>query len=755
MRAGVSQSRMITLTGPGGVGKTRIALQAMQDLDDEFPGGITIAELSGLRDAEFLPNTVACAVGLPEAAGMEPIDQLIDYFSDERALLVLDTCEHLVDAIAVFADVLVGNTAELVLLLTSRQSVALAGERVLPIGPMPQPDAGSDETNNDTLKLFAARARAARPSFELCEDNRSEVLALCRRLDGIPLAIELAAARLRTMPLELILRRLDNRFQTLAGARSAQSRHQTLRAAIAWSHDLCDPAEQELWARLSVFAGGFPLAAVEDVCQGGALEGLDVVELLGSLVDKSVVQYMDGPAGPRYRMLDTIREFGAAALEETGNSETYARRHQEFFQRMAEQARQEWFGDRQTEWSERLAINLDNFRLAMEFATRHPGDEAALQMVNGLAGLWQSKSRLTEARRWISKALQAEPQRTFEHGLALWHGTYYGMVQGDRTALELHRRCSEVAELLDDDFLRGRVAANEVFAITLWGQDVPRAMDAYAHTRELLRATHDQFALVASYCQSSALLAGHGEQERALAEVEMGLQELAHMPQERWLRSYLLAMKVLCLWSSGELDPARDLGRTVLLDALEQGDTMSAGVSAEYLSWVACGKGEFELATALLGGAGALWRQVGALLWGESGLTALHTATEGELMAALGAERFTQLYTYGAGLPPHELADLIGVAGEDSRLKHVLAFGTLDGSPLGPLTPREREVAQLLADGLSNRDIAERLVISKRTADTHIENIFSKLGFNSRSQVAAMIAELSKNAAVTGLPGGE
>ncbi|THA77374.1 response regulator transcription factor [Streptomyces sp. A0642] len=224
------------------------------------------------------------------------------------------------------------------------------------------------------------------------------------------------------------------------------------------------------------------------------------------------------------------------------------------------------------------------------------------------------------------------------------------------------------------------------------------------------------------------------------------------MPQERWLRSYLLAMKVLCLWSSGELDPARNLGRTVLLDALEQGDTMSAGVSAEYLSWVACGKNEYELAAALLGGAGALWRQVGALLWGESGLTSLHTATESELTAALGAVRFTQLYTYGANLPPHELAELVDVAGEDARLKHVLAFGSVDGSPLGPLTPREREVAQLIADGLSNGVIAERLVISKRTADTHAENIFSKLGFTSRTQVAAMIAELGKDTVVADPP---
>lgn len=298
VRSAVDQARVVTLTGPGGVGKTRIALQAMRDLDDDFPGGVGIVELSGLRNAEFLPNTVAAAMSLPEAAGMEPIDQVIEYFSAGRALLVLDTCEHLVDAIAAFAAILLGHTAELVLLLTSRQSVALAGEFVLPIGPMPQPDAGCDETNNDTLKLFAARARAASPSFALCDDNRAEVLALCRRLDGIPLAIELAAARLRTMPLELILRRLDNRFQTLAGARSAQTRHQTLRAAIAWSYDLCDQAEQELWARLSVFAGGFPLAAVEDVCRGDALEGFDVVETLGSLVDKSVVQCLEAAAGP-------------------------------------------------------------------------------------------------------------------------------------------------------------------------------------------------------------------------------------------------------------------------------------------------------------------------------------------------------------------------------------------------------------------------------------------------------------------------
>jgi predicted ATPase/DNA-binding CsgD family transcriptional regulator len=746
VREAVNSSRVVTLTGPGGVGKTRIALQSAQDLDSEFPGGVKVVELSGLRDGEFLPNTVASAVGLPETAGTQPIDQLIQYFTEERALLVLDTCEHLIDAVALFTESLVSNAPDLVVMLTSRQSLALADERVLDIAPMPEPHAHSDATNNDTLKLFTVRAQAARSSFELCDDNRAEVVALCRRLEGIPLAIELAAARLRKMPLEQILRRIDNRFQALAGARTARTRHQTLWAAIAWSHDLCDEAEQELWARLSVFAGGFSLEAAQEVCQGGALDGSRLFETLGSLVDKSVVQYLDGTVEPRYRMLDTIREFGADMLADAGGSERYARRHQEFFLHTAVQAGQEWFGDLQTEWNQRLAADLDNFRLAMEFATQHPGDEVALRLVTGLSGLWQSKSRLTEGRRWISRALQAEPQPTVEHGLALWYGAYYGMVQGDREALELHQRCGEVAELLDDDFLRGRFAANEVYAIGLWGQDVARTMDAFAHSRPILRSTHDQFALVASFCQSSAVLAGSGDPAWALAEVEEGLREVAHIPREQWLRSYLLAMKVLCLWALGELDAARDLGRSVLAAAQEHGDTMSAGVTVEYLAWVACSKGEHEVSAALLGGAGALWRQVGALLWGEKGLNDLHATMESTLLSELGEARFNRLYTYGAELSPSALLKL---AGEDSRLKHIIALRSIDGSPLGPLTRREREVTQLIAEGLSNRGIAERLVISKRTADTHVEHILSKLGFTSRSQVAEMVAELGKNPSVT------
>ncbi|MFC9976625.1 ATP-binding protein [Spirillospora sp. NPDC127200] len=736
VRTAITRSRLITLTGPGGVGKTRIALRAARRSGAEFPDGVGIVELSGLRDAELLPSTVASALGLPEIAAQHPMDQLLEYFADKRALLVLDTCDHLVDAMAVFADILVGNSAHLVLLLTSRQSVALPGEFVLPISSLPEPDAADDETTNDTLALFVARAQAARPGFALNENNRAEVIALCRRLDGMPLAIELAAVRLRTMPLEQILRRLDDRFQTLVGARFAQARHQTLRATIEWSHDLCSAPERELWARLSVFAGGFTLAAVEDVCSGDELDGHDVIDVLVSLVDKSVVQAVEGVAEQRYRMLDTIREYGAERLVRAGHADVYARRHMEFFLRMAVRAGQEWFGDQQVEWGERLAADLDNFRVALDFAVAHPGDEAALRLVNGLWGLWLSKSRLTEARRWIDRALAAEPELTVEHGTALLYGVLFGVIQADPEVREQVGHCRSVAEHLDDDFLRGRAAYAEASETAVWG-DHDEALRRYERLPGTLIATGDHFLLVATRIDTATLHGAHGDTERALGNVKQGLQELEHIPQERWLRNYLLTMQVLCLWAAGDADRARELGQTVLPLIVEQGHTMGIAAVTEYLAWAACAKDEHDLAATLLGGAAALWRRVGTLLWAEPGLTRLHNEIENTLMQGLGADRFTTAYTRGARLTLRELVNTAG-----GRTAGHAPADIEEGSSLGPLTPREREVAHLIAGGLSNRQIAERLVISKRTADSHVEHILGKLGFNSRSQVAAMIGAL-------------
>ncbi|MBQ0914602.1 LuxR family transcriptional regulator [Streptomyces sp. RM99] len=738
VRKAVAQARLVTLTGPGGVGKTRVAVRAAHQSAVDFPDGVSIAELSGLRDAEFLPNTVATAVGLPEIASSEPMDQLIDHFADKQALLVLDTCEHLVDAMAVFVDILLSHSSRLVFLLTSRQPVALPGECVLPIPPMRSPEADADAESNDALALFVSRAKAALPSFELSTENRSEVIALCRRLDGIPLAIELAAVRLRTMPLEQILSRLDDRFRLLAGVRTAQARHHTLRTTIEWSHGLCSPMERELWARLSVFAGGFTLEAVEEVGTGGELADCDVLDLLGALVDKSVVQRIESDVDYRYRLLDTIREYGAERLEDSGRSEEYARRHRDFFLRMAQRAGEEWLGDQQVEWGNRLTADFDNFRLAMDFAIAHPGDQSALRLVNGLWGLWLGKSRLTEARRWIDKALAAEPEATVDQGIALCHGAYYGLLQADRQAQETVRRCRAVAEALDDDFLRARALYVETYEMLMWDRDIERTLASYEESRRLLTASGDLFPLVAGFINTAVFHAAHGDPARALREADACLRLLSHIPRERWARNYMTITQVLALWADGKPEESRDLGRKVLPSALDQGETMSLAATVEFLAWAACSADEHEHAATLLGGATTLWRQVGAVLWGVRALNTQRTETENALMLSLGAERFTQAYAHGTTLPVPKLVAI--ACGNAHTGDHASASPADDSSPLGPLTPREREVAGLIGEGLTNRQIAERLVISKRTADTHVEHILTKLGVTSRTQIAAAVA---------------
>ncbi len=734
VREALTQARLVTLTGPGGVGKTRVAVRAAHQMAVDFPDGVSIAELSGLRDAEFLPNTVAAAVSLPEISAKESMDQLIDHFADKQALLVLDTCEHLVDAMAVFVDILLSHSSGLVLLLTSRQPVALPGECVLPIPPMPSPEADAEEHDNDALALFVARAKAATSSFELNAENRCEVIALCRRLDGIPLAIELAAVRLRTMPLEQVLDRLDDRFRLLSGVRSSQARHHTLRTTIEWSHGLCSPPERRLWARLSVFAGSFTLAAAEQVGASGEPAEQDVIDLLGGLVDKSVVQRAEGLTEHRYRMLDTLREYGAEQLEASGQTQEYARRHQDFFLQMARQAGQEWMSDQQVEWGSRLAADFDNFRVAMDFAIAHPGSGAALALVNGLWGLWQGKSRLTEARRWIDKALAAEPEPTYEQGITLYHGSYFALLQADRSAQEMVQRCRAVAEAVDDDFLRARALYVETYAMLLWSRDVERTMASYEESRRQLRAFGDLFPLAAGYMNTAVFHAAYGDPAKALQETEECLQELAHLPRERWVRNYMTVARVLALWADGKPTESRDLGRKLLPSLLEQEDTMSLAATLEFQAWVASDAGEFEHATTLLGGATALWRQVGTMLWGVRALNRRHTEVENTLMVALGAERFTHVYTYASRLSAWELVDI--ARGNTHNREPTMPHPSEDGSPLGPLTPREQEVATLIVEGLTNRQIAERLVISKRTADTHVEHILTKLGVASRTQVA-------------------
>lgn len=318
--ATLARSRLVTVTGPGGVGKTRIALAAAAHAAPGYRDAPWIVELSGLRDPALLPGMVAGVLGLPGQEAGAALDALLWYLRDRQLLLILDTCEHLLDACAALIQVVLRDAPCVTVLATSRQPLDMAGEHCFPVGPLPVPDThfpvpAADGRNGDAVELFALRAAVAVPGFAVTAENAAEVVRLCRRLDGIPLAIELAAAQLRRVPLGVLARRLDRRFAVLTGGRpGALPRHQTLRTAVEWSHELCSPAERRLWARLSVFAGTFSLTAAEEACAQLPLERPDVVSALIGLVDKSVVLR----EGERYRMLDMLREFGAERLAASG-----------------------------------------------------------------------------------------------------------------------------------------------------------------------------------------------------------------------------------------------------------------------------------------------------------------------------------------------------------------------------------------------------------------------------------------------------
>ncbi|ARX81106.1 LuxR family transcriptional regulator [Streptomyces alboflavus] len=406
VRAAFAQAPLVTLVGPGGVGKSRTALRAAEGLGDRFPDGVWLAELSGLRDPELVPATVAAVLELPEQVGMEPLDAVVAHLRGRRLLIVLDTCEHLVDACAMLCDVLLREAADACVLATSRQPLDVPGEQCLTLAPLAAEDA---------VELFVQRATAVAPGFTAGEDNQAQLSALVGRLDGIPLALELAAVRLRAVPLSHLVSRLDQRFGVLTGGRrTAPARHQTLRTAIDWSYELCLPRERELWARLSVFAGSFELATAEQVCGGGEPAPDDVLETLVGLVDKSVVQHLGAGTG-RYRLLDTLRAYGAERLAEADGTAVVREAHFAYYRRLGQRLWDDLLTDAQAELFRTMRAEVTDVRAALGYAFATPGRaRQGLWLAAQLAPFWRAAGTLSEGRYWIDKGLDLVPEDCWE-----------------------------------------------------------------------------------------------------------------------------------------------------------------------------------------------------------------------------------------------------------------------------------------------------------------------------------------------------
>lgn len=742
VRSALRSARLVTVTGPGGVGKTRLALRAAAAAAGDYPDGVRLVELSELRDPELLPHTLANALDLHTQDLGSTLDAVVDHLRDRTALIVLDTCEHLIDACALLADLLLRAAPGVALLATSRQPLDVAGEHTLPIAPLPLHGDGGD-----ALRLFEQCAAAAVPGFTVDADNRADALRLCRRLDGMPLAIELASVRLRVLDLRQLLERLEDRFRLLGlGQRSVPSRHQTLRTAIEWSHELCTGPERALWARLSVFAGSFDLPAVEEVCAGGELTAEDVLLALVGLVDKSVLQRVH-PGGSRYRMLDTLREFGAEQLAGSGEEEAQRERHLARYLTLARSFDRDFLADDQIPRYHELLREHTDLRLAVEYALAAPGHERdAAALTGDLWGFWHIAGLHTEARYWYAKIADRFPGRVPERAWALARSSYLGAFQADPLAVRQAREALSIAEQLDDPVLTGRSLAHLHLSLTFMGRD-QEATRAAERAHTVLTAAGDRVGLVILETQAGYMHFLRGELDLAFAQCERGLARLGEDSAEGWVRGYLHFVVGAVRFGRGEYRQGALSAVTALRIKHELGDGVGLAYCLVLLALLAEQERRFGDAVRLIGAADPLWQGAGARLGGNATMEQLHEGAVRAAREALGADRCAALRADGARQPIDQVvaravrqnaegADR-GAGSATDRAPGAASGRRREPAPGRPvLTPREDEVALLAAEGRSNREIAEHLVISKRTVDTHMERILAKLGVPARGHIA-------------------
>ncbi|MFE3260138.1 protein kinase [Nocardia sp. NPDC059091] len=728
-------SRLVTLTGIGGVGKSRLAQRVAHKVRQKFANGAWLVELAELHDDALLPDAVAAVFGIRSQGVISVLDTLVEALEPYDMLLVLDNCEHVVDAAAKLSEALLRACPDVRILATSREALGIGGETVYPVQPLGVPDSTSERAlaHSHAVALFVERAAAAVPGFEMTEANQRAIGQICTRLDGLPLAIELAAARLRTMSVEQIQTRLSDRYALLTrGGRGTPKRQQTLWYCVNWSYDLCTPDEKRLWACLSVFSGGFELDAVEQVCADDMTES-QVLDTLSALVDKSILVRQEADGAVRFRMLETVQEFGREKAEESGRFPELHRRHRDWCERLVREADANFIGPHQLDWVARLERELPNLREALEFSLSE-SDEGGLGMITNLYLFWGSRGRLHEGRRWYERVLgHSLDGRTTDRARALFAaGTIAGLNGDLQTAndrfTELRVLAEQTVEPLvgalvnhaeaNQALARGNVGESDAVALLT---DVVRS---YEVCGELGMQLDAQLSLGWAYALG-------GDAARAVACHEKTLAMTAACGETIY-RSWALFAAGFAVWRRGDVERAkRLLEEGVRLSALTSDPLVAAGC-LETLAWIAADRDEPRRAAVLMGAADKLGRLAGTATLMVRDLLAYRTECMRSSRQALGVRAFDRARQEGSAMSLDSAVRL--ALGEPSP--------ALDSSPQ-QLTKRERQVADLVAEGLTNRAIASRLVISQRTAQGHVEHILAKLGFTSRAQIAAWAAENS------------
>lgn len=729
--------RLLTITGPGGIGKTRLASALASAVADEFADGVVLVQLQSIRDPGLVVGTIARSLGLFDGEG-DLEQRLVAHLEGRRLLLVVDNFEQVVEAAPTLAAI-VGASPSLSVVVTSRTRLRVAGEQELPLDPL---------TREAAVTVFLERARAARPDFQPDEADLAAIAEICGRLDCLPLALELAAARVKLLSPRTMLGRLERRLELLtAGPRDAPARHRALRDTIDWSVELLDAGERTLFRRLSVFAGGCSLDAVEEVC-GGALDAL------GSLVDKSLVRV----EGERFAMLETIREYASELLDAAGEAGDVRRAHAAHYLHLARAAASGPAVSDRALWRATLETAHDNLRAALRFSLDDTDAPTALELSALLWRFWFERGYLSEGRSWLDESLahsaEASPTRSRALSgngvLAHYQGDYDRTEELCREALELSRSLEDtrgVAEAYTGLALVRRTRGDYAEAVRLF-QDALSVYEGLGEDEGIARAL-DRLAI-------NLVVAGDLDRARPLFERSLGLFRRLGDSHGIGLGLYGLvitrpvgtqaaaqaqaaeSLDILravgdrrtfgkALWSLAEINA--DLGdaetaatqfEESLTLFIEFGDRWFGGLVLESAAFLAAGAGDAERAVRLLGAADAIRAALEVPLW--AGFRERHDRLLAEARTLLGEDRFAAAWDDGRRLPIGATVELVAAVGAPPNAD----------APDG-LTPRELEVLAMVAQGLTDAEVAERLVVSLRTVHAHLRSVYRKLDVHTRS----------------------
>ncbi|MER7213571.1 AAA family ATPase [Streptosporangium sp. NPDC000239] len=673
LRQRLREHRLVTVTGIGGVGKSRTALRIAHQMRDQFKDGVWFADIARQRDPRMLRHTINSALGIADQSSRSAEEALVEWLNDREVLLVIDACEHVDSACAELFEELLTRASGLTILATSRHSLNARGEHTVTVPPLTVPGSvpGENVFTNEALLLFAARASAVVPGFELDERNVGSVSELCRRLDGIPLAIELAAVRLRALSVEQMLDLLADRFSLLAGAsRTALPRHQTLRAAIGWSHELCEPAERLLWARLSVFAGDFELDAVHYVCAGDNLPHETIVDLISSLVEKSILLSDGTPSGHRYRLIDTLRDYGEEWLKHLDERERIRERHRDYYLQLAYRSEEAWSGPRQVYWHVRMRHEHDNIRVALDYCLNTPGQVlSGLKLLSSLWFMWVACGLAREGRLYLEKTLELSPEPSPERCKALWVLSYIHSAQGDITgAIAAAEQCSADAVRVGDS--GAVILATKMLGTAAFLQnDLHKASALLGVAIEFHKSGRElNPGLLPSIVELSMVLLMQGDP----GEAETLLRDCITVCTQRgelWLRSYAIYALASVHQAMGQTTEAMTNAREALRLKRYFHDVLGIGLAIEVVARQALEAGQPELASRLMGGGQANWRTFGMPQLGSPFFNAEHDRCVKECKSLLGEQEHEKAFAAGKKLGLEELIELaLGEQESDDRL---------------------------------------------------------------------------------------